>query len=205
MNELRIFIKSNCENEHDNIKEFLLSFGSTQIEEIRFYGHSSRVQNENYDSKDEYSYYYEVYPCSIYFYGLRDVISKATKSVWIERISFSSKEFSAILRAAKHVKDLCFTDCKILTDGECELGEMERWQIELLWVGDYIQVPKHWRDYEDSCMKIFLSILGCSNLLRSLRKIRFNCGEEMERKLLSKAKEVLGDDYDILMPNFICL
>ena len=118
---------------------------------------------------------------------------------------FSSKEFSAILRAAKHVEKLHFTDCKILTDGEHELGEMEGWQIEILQIHYYINAYTLSRDYEDSYLKIFLAIVGCPNLLKSLKQIKFNCEREIEMKLLSKAKELLGDDYDILMPSFKCL
>ena len=198
MKELQIFINSKCENEHENIEDFLLSFGSSQIKVIRFHGYSIGIQDENFNS------YYEVFPCSGYFYGLRDVISKATIVIWIDKISFSSKEFSAIFRAAKHAKDLYFTYCKILTDDECELGEMEGWQIKLLWISGDNLVYKHSRDYEDSCMKIFLSIVGCINLLRSLRYLKFGCGEEMKKKLLSKAKDILGNDYDLLMPRFKC-
>ena len=131
-------------------------------------------------------------------------MSKTAKYIWIKEILLNSQEFSAILRAAKHVERLHFTDCKILTDGEHDLGQMEEWQVEYLEIGNFIHVCKNSRDYEDSCMKIFLSIVGCTNLLRSLRKIEFDCGEKMKKKLLSKAKEILGNDYDILMPSFKC-
>ena len=205
MKELQIFINSNCENEHENIEEFLLSFGSTKIEGIWLFGHSINIHNENYNSEDEYSTFYEVLSCSCIFNGLRDAMSKSTKYIWIDRILFSSKEFSAILRAAKHAKKLCFNECKIHTDEECELGEMEGCQIEYLRVYYHIHVYKHLRDYEDSHLKIFLSIVGCHNLLRSLKRIIFNWGKEMKEKLLSKAKEILGNDYDMLMPRFKCL
>ena len=81
---------------------------------------------------------------------------------------------------------------------------MEGWQIEILQVGYIIYVYKNSRDYEESYMKLFLSIVGCPNLLRSLRLngIIFNCGREIEEKLLSKAREILGSDYDMLMPSF---
>ena len=95
-----------------------------------------------------------------------------------------------------------FFNCKILTDGECELGQMEEWQIEILQIGYYFNVYKHPRDYEDSCIKIFSSIVGCTNLLRSLREMKFVWGEEIKKKLLSKAKEILGNDYDVLMQSF---
>ena len=204
MKNLRIRINSNCKNEYENIEEFLLSFGSTQIERIWLYGHLNKFKNENLNSEDEYSFYYDVFPCSSYFYGLRHVLSKATKYIYIYSISFSSKEFSAIFRAAKHVKQLHFDDCKILTDGECELEQMEGWQIKFLIVDDCYHVCKHIRGYEDSCMKIFLSIVGCQNLLRSLRQIKFKCEKEMKKKLLSKAKEILGNDYNVLMPSIKC-
>ena len=67
MGELKIYIKSNCENEHENIEEFLLSFGSTQIGRIIFEGHSIKIQNENLNSEYEHSVYYKVFPCSSYF------------------------------------------------------------------------------------------------------------------------------------------
>ena len=204
MKKLIITIKSHCENEHKNIEEFLLSFGSTQIKEITFEGHSIKVQNENPNSKTKISSYLEVFPCSSYFYGLRDAMSKVTKYIMINNILFSSKEFSAILRAAKHVERLYFGSWKILTDFECELGEMEGWQIEYLKIGDALNAYKHSRDYEDSCIKIFLSILGCRNLLKSLKQIRFMY-EEMKEKILSKAKEILGDDYDMHKAKFKCL
>ena len=128
---------------------------------------------------------------------------KATKSIWILDLLFNSKEFSSILRAAKHVKELDFTNCKILTDGEHELGQMEGWQIEILWIGYYYDdVYTNLRDYEGSCMKIFLSIVGCTNLLRSLKCLKIKCDRKMKNKLLSKAKEILGNDYDMLMPRF---
>ena len=207
MDDLRIRFESHCENEYEDIEEFLLSFGSTKIKEIIFEGHSIQIDNRYSNSEEEYSYYFEVFPCSSYFYWLRDVMSKAIKCIWIYRILLSSKEFSAILRATKHVKRLYFVDCKILTDYEHELGEMEGWQIEFLEVDYTINAYKYLKDYEDMCMKIFLSIVGCPNLLRSLRLngIRFNCRKEMKDKLLSKAKEILGNDYDTLMPSFICL
>ena len=196
---LRIIIKSNCENDHENIEEFLLSFGSTQINTILFSGNSIIIHDKNYDSEYENSLYFEVYPCSSYFYGLREAISKATRCVWIDKILFSSKEFSTIFRTAKHVKELHFVECKILTDGEWELGEMEGWQIEMLRAGYFIHVYKHPRDYEDSCMKIFLSIVGCPNILRSLRKIEFKCGKDMGKKLKSKVEEILDSYYHMQM------
>ena len=203
MKRLRIEINSNCENEHENIEEFLLSFGSTQIKDFMFYGKSIEIKNENYDSDsgDEYSVYLKVFQCSGYFYWLRDVMSKATNSIRILDTLLSSKEFSTILRAAKHVKQLYFINCKILTDAEHELGQMEGWQIELLRFGYYTHVFKNLRDYEDSCMKIFLSIVGCTNLLTSLKCLKINCGREIKKKLLSKAKEILGYYYDMLMPS----
>ena len=169
-----------------------------------FRKNSFKFENENPNSEGEYSSYLKVFPCSGYFNGLRDVLSKATKYICIEEILLSSKEFSAIVRAAKHVKELSFTDCKIHTDEEYELGQMEGWQIEFLQVYYCSHVYKHIRGYDESCLKIFLSILGCPNLLKSLRLngIILYCREEMEKKLLSKAKEILGDDYDVLMPNF---
>ena len=202
MEYLRIRIESHCENEHENIEEFLLSFNSTQINEIIFYGHSSKIENKKYYSKAKYYSYFEVYPCSDYFYGLRDVMSKATKHIWIYRILLNSEEFSAIVRAAKHVEKLHFTDCKILPVSKCELGEMEGWLIEFLWVGFNYDGYEYFRDYNNSCMKIFLSILGCPNLLRSLKQIKFGCREEIKKRLLSKAKEILGNDFDIIMSKF---
>ena len=204
MKDLTICLNSNYKNENENIEDFLLSFGSSQIEEIMIKGHSIEIQNENLNSEGEHSSYLIVFHCSSYFYGLRDVISKATTSISINRILFSSKEFSAILRAAKHAKQLYFSNCNILTDADYELGQMEGSQIEILRVADYLHVSKHSRDYEGNFMKIFLSILGCPNLLRSLSYLRFNWGGEMKKKLLSKAKEILGNDYDILMPSFYC-
>ena len=129
-------------------------------------------------------------------------MSKATKSIWIYDLLLSSKKFSAIVRAAKHVKQLCFINCKILTDDEHQFAQMEGWQIEILKIDYYTHVYKNLRDYEDSCMKIFLSIVGCPNLLRSLKCLKTNCGGEMKKKLLSRAKEILGNDYDVLMPSF---
>ena len=130
-------------------------------------------------------------------------MSKATEYVWIYKTLFNSKEFSSILRAAKHVKELRFANCKILTDGEYELGQMEGWQIELLRFGYYYNdVYANIRDYEGSCMKIFLSIVDCTNLLRSLKCLKIKCDRKMKNKLLPKAKEILGNDYDMLMPRF---
>ena len=202
MKRLRISINSHCENEHKNIEEFLLSFGSTQIEVFIFCKKSIKIVYEKLNSEEEYSSWIKVFPCSTYFNGLRDAMSKVTKFILIKNILLSSKEFSAILRAAKHVKDLYFDSCKILTDVECELGEMEGWRIEHLKIGDIFNAYKYSRDYEDSCMKIFLSILGCRNLLKSLKQIRFIYEKEMKKKILSKAKEILGDDYDMHKAKF---
>ena len=132
MEDLSISIRSNCENESENIEKFLLSFGSTKIDSIWLLGYSIKIENKNLNSEDEHSSYLKIYPCSDYFYGLREAISKAVKYILIDEILFSSKEFSSILRAAKHVKNLFLTNCKIFTDGEYELGEMEGWQIEYL-------------------------------------------------------------------------
>ena len=113
---------------------------------------------------------------------------------------FSGKEFSEILRAVKHVKELKFYNWKVITDDEHELGQMEGWKIEILWFGYYHHVHKYFGDYEKSCIMVFLSIIGCPNLLKSLREIKFTWGEEIEKKLLSKAKEIFGIDYNMLIP-----
>ena len=189
------YYKNKCEN----IEEFLLSFGSTQIEGFTFQGHPNWIQNVNYNSEDENSLYFEDFPCSNYFYGLRDAISKAAMYVWIDRILLSGKEFSAIVRAAKHAKILFLTNCKITTDAECELGQMEGWQIQFLTVECYFHAYKLSRYYEDNYMKIFLSIISCQHLLRSLKRIQFNCGRDMREMLISKAEEILDSDYDIQM------
>ena len=167
MKNLRIFIESHFENEHENIEEFLLSFSSTQIEGIIFRGHSIIIHNENYDTKEEYFDYYEVFPCSSYFYGLRDAMSKATKFIYINTILLSSKEFSAILRASKHVKELRFFDCKILTDEEYELSEMEGWRIDFLQVYYYI-------DCSNAYLNPHLLIYAKSNYHRKLKKKLFD-------------------------------
>ena len=163
-----------------------------------------KTDNEKYDSKNKDSVrsFTKVFPCSNYFIGLRDVMSKATKSSWISSLELKSQEFSFLIRAAKQVKELVFSNCKFLTCSAYDFGQMENWKIELLRIVNYHNAYSDLQEYEDSLMEIFSSIINCTNLITSLTEIRFDCSSDVKIKLLEYAKEVLGDRYNKTMPIF---
>ena len=74
---------------------------------------------------------------------------------------------------------------------------MEGCKIEALQIYKGYRVYDSQSDYEDTLMKIFVAIIRCSNLIRSLRHLSFECNEKMENSLLEKAKGELNDiDYE---------
>ena len=79
---------------------------------------------------------------------------------------------------------------------------MNSWAIEEFEIGYYFgQVYDDLRDYEQSLMRILIAILHCSNLTWSLNKLTFRCCDAMKIKLFKKAKEILKEKYDKLMPS----
>ena len=198
-----LFFISLCDEEQDIIQKFLRNFCNTQIRELHFQGKSIKIENEYYspDSIDSDRYIRVVYPCSNIFLELRCLISRVTLCIEIWDLELKSKEFSQLIKAAKQTKELEFWDCKILTDFEFDFKQMDGCQIEKIKIGYIYQVYDTWKKYEDCLMQIFLAIIHCPNLIKSLKYINFSCNESMKIKLLGKAKEVLGDKYKIIMPS----
>ena len=149
------------------------SFGFTKIEEFYFEGHLILVDDQVSSSDSDRADLLTVFPCSSIFLELRHVVSRITDNIIIARLELTGKEFCQLVRASIQVFELQFWSCLILTDTELDLGQMEGCKIEALKIGYVDKIYDSWSDYEDCLMKIFVAIIHCSNLIRSLRKLSF--------------------------------
>ena len=173
------------------------SFGSTKIKTFYFEGDSILLEDQSSSRDSDRADLYKVFPCSNIFLELRHAVSRVTKHIIIARLELKGKEFCQLVRASIHAFELDFYNCKILTDTEFDFGEMEGCKIESLRIYNGYQVYDSQNDYEDTVMKIFVAIIHCSNLIRSLRHLSFGCDEKMKNSLLEKAKGELKDiDYE---------
>ena len=155
--------------------------------------------NDDYEDDDSFQYLNVVYPCS-FFLEFTYAVSRVTDYIEIWRLEFSSKEFSQLIKASKQSKELRFIECRILTDSEINFGQMEESNIHKITMEGYYRSYEHLYQYEDSIIKIFLAILHCPYLMRSLKEFRFECNYDFKKELLVKAKEVLGDKYRDIIP-----
>ena len=96
------------------------SFGSTNIEQFYFQGHSILVDDQASDS--DRADLYKVFPCSDIFLELRHVVARVTDSIEISYLELKGKEFCQFFRASIHAFELEFHSCKILADTEFDLG-----------------------------------------------------------------------------------
>ena len=133
-----------------------------------------------------------LYPCSNIFLELRHAVSRVTDKIYIWNLELKGKEFCQLVRASIQAFELEFWNCKILTETEFDFGQMEGCKIQALKIDYSYKVYDSWSDYEDCLMKIFVAIIRCSNLIRSLRNLYFRCNYKMKNLLLEKAKEELN-------------
>ena len=147
------------------------SFGSTKIKKFYFRGHSILVEDQESDSSSDSADLRKVFPCSNIFLELRHAVSRVTDCISICRLELKGKEFCQLVRASIHALELEFWNCKILTDTEFDLGQMEGckiWGLKIDYASQVYDIPS---DSEDSLMKIFIAIIHCSNLIRSLKRL----------------------------------
>ena len=55
---------------------------------------------------------------------MRDAVSKFTEEVNLSRLNLSQTQFCSIVKASKHTKMLIIQYCTILTNFECDFGDM---------------------------------------------------------------------------------
>ena len=168
----------------------MTSFGSTNIRQFLFYDLQTIWNNDRADLCT-------VFPCSNIFLELRHVVSRVTGNITIGRLELKGKEFCQLVRSSIHAFELKFNNCKILTDSESNLGQMEGCKIQALIINYSYQVYDSRSDYEVSLMKIFVAIIHWSNLMRSLNRLFIRWNDKIKDLLLEKANEELNDmDYD---------
>ena len=199
---LYIYIDELNESVLECLQNFLRSFAYTQIGNfyLRWYGILSEIKE--YDSHYRYwEYFHKVYPCSNFFEELRYAVSRATNIIEIDSLELSSTEFIQLVKAAKKVKSLDISDCKISFDSEFDFGLMEGCLIREIHIGYLNLVYDEWSEYEECLMNIFLGILNCTNLIRSLKFLRFDCTYYLKIEMIENAKKKLGEEYLKIMPS----
>ena len=178
------------------------SFAYTQIREFLFYGYRIRSEIKEHDSHNRlFKYFIKVYPCSNFFEELRYAVSRAPNFIRIHNLELGSQEFIQLVKAAKKVKKIFISDCKISFDSEFDFGLMEGCLIEEIVIGFFNKVYDEWSEHEECLMKIFWEILNCTNLIRSLKRLGFNYTHDLKEKMIEKAKEILGEGYSDIMPS----
>ena len=93
----------------------MLSLNRTKLDEFIFNVYPSLNALIFSSIKDKISTS-KVYQISTYFLELRDVVSKTTTKITLHNLLINCSEFSFLIRAARHVEELEFDKCKILTD-----------------------------------------------------------------------------------------
>ena len=165
------------------------SFGSTNVRNVFIWDFKSIGESLRYN-------FYTVSPISSIFLELRHAVSRVTDNIEISYLELKGKEFCQLVRASIQVSELEFFNCKILTETKFDFGQMEGCKIHTLEIGYLVQVYDSESDYEYCLVKIFVAIIHCSNLIRSLRKLSFRWNDKSKNLLLEKAKEKLNDiDY----------
>ena len=147
------------------------SFGSSNINQFYFEGHSILVEDQESDSSSDSADLRKVFPCSNIFLELRHAVSRVTDKIDIWYLELKGKEFCQLVRASIQVSELEFWNCKILADTEFDFGQMEGckiWGLKIDYASQVYDIPS---DSEDSLMKIFIAIIHCSNLIRSLKRL----------------------------------
>ena len=178
------------------------SFAYTQIKIFYLRGYGIRSEIKESESNNSYwEYFCKVYPCSNFFEELRYAVSRATNEISISSLQLSSKEFIQLVKAVKKVNALIFKNCKISLESEFDFSLMDECLIEKIYVGFNSQVYDEWSEHEECLMNIFLGILSCENLIRSLKDINFGYIYGFKEKLNEKAKEKLGEKYLKIMPS----
>ena len=173
------------------------SIGSTNINKFYFNGHLILAKDKSNCCNKGRSKLLTVFPCSNIFLELRHAISSFTDIIEICCLELKGIEFCQLVRASIHAFELKFNNCKILTDSEFNLGQMEGCKIQALIIDYSYQVYDSRSDYEVSLMKIFVAIFHWSNLMRSLNRLFIRWNDKIKDLLLEKANEELNDmDYD---------
>ena len=192
--ELNISIFDKCEEHCEDIKDFLISFNHTEIDEFWIEGYYKCRDFKIVDSRFWYvSWFFKIFlNVSPFFLGLRDVISKTIRKIHISYFEFDSVEFSKIIRAARYARDLRFWGCKIVTDSEFYFGDREKWKITELTI-DNKSVYEDFNYYKTDTINILKAVLGCSTLINNLITLNLYCLSSLEKELVNLANNILKD------------
>ena len=186
----------------ESLQKLLRSFTYTQIEEFVFFGYGiySEIEEHGNHNRD-WDYFEKVYPCSNFFEELIYAVSRATNEIAIYDLELSSWQFIQLVKAAKKVKKFFISDCKISFDSEFDFGPMEGCLIEEISTGFFSKVYDEWSEHEECLMKIFWGILNCTNMIRSLESLVFDCTKDLKEEMIETAKSKFGENYLDIMPS----
>ena len=123
-----------------------------------------------------------------YFYSVREFSSKTIECASLFRMKLSLEEFCLFIKAWKHVQSLGFIYCNIITDFECEFGELRECKIQRLGFDESGgREFSNWIDYRERLFNILKGIDGWQNLKSSLKKVslKFNWEEVVITELKS--------------------
>ena len=172
----------------------MLSLNRTKLDEFIFNVYPSLNALVFSSMKDKISIS-KVYHISPYFLELRDVVSRTTSKITLHNLLINCSEFSFLIRAARHVEELEFDKCKILTDSEFNLGNMFGWKIKILQINNSITYD-NMKEHKHDSMIILETILNCSLLINSLKILKFSCKSTiMFVEFMKKAQDILSKDF----------
>ena len=124
--------------------------------------------------------YENIIDVQFYFYSIRDFSSKAIQTVTLFGMKFSSDQFCSFVKACKHVQNLNFVYCNIITDSECEFGELRGSKIQnLCFEESGGKEFSDWIDHRERFFNILEGINRCQNLKSHLLEVslQFGCDE----------------------------
>ena len=107
-----------------------------------------------------------------YFIGLCRAVSWFTNQIELYQLRILNQEFWTLVKASKHIDKLKFLSWSILSNNECNFGEMKNWKITTLDLkrsGN--SENSNWDKSHNLWLNILLGIDKCKNLKESLNKM----------------------------------
>ena len=99
------------------------------------------------------------------------------------------------------MQTLFFSHITFAINFEFNFGEMRNCKIEILKNCYYYKVYNHLNECEDILILVFLAILQCQNLMRSLKKIELMMDETMKMNQSNKSKNKFQREIWVVILN----
>ena len=125
---------------------------------------------------------------------MREALSQFTRCILFNETVFSQESFCLVIKAIKGVETVEFGSCTIITDSECNFGEMNGCKLKTISLHKSDdEYYSNWVHNRKRLHNILAGIDKCENLRNSIKRIR----------LFSEFNEELAEEFsDEVSKNF---